>query len=76
MTGRLASPWASQLNKAAVPCWVLLWVAENKTNKEIGEGLFISHRTVETHRSNICQKLQLQGAHKLLQFAIEHRSEI
>ena len=55
---------------------VLLLVAENKTNKEIGERLFISHRTVETHRSNICQKLQLQGAHKLLQFAIEHRSEI
>jgi DNA-binding NarL/FixJ family response regulator len=55
---------------------VLQLVAENKTNKQIGEELFISHRTVETHRSNICQKLQLQGAHKLLQFAIEHRSEI
>ena len=55
---------------------VLQLVAENKTNKEIGEALFISHRTVETHRSNICRKLQLQGAHMLLQFAIEHRSEI
>lgn len=55
---------------------VLQLVAENKTSREIGEELFISHRTVETHRSNICQKLQLQGAHKLLQFAIEHRSEI
>ena len=55
---------------------VLQLVAENKTNKQIGEELFISHRTVETHRSNICQKLQLQGSHKLLQFAIEHRSEL
>ena len=55
---------------------VLQLVAENKTNKEIGGELFISHRTVETHRSNICQKLALQGAHKLLQFAIEHRSEL
>ena len=55
---------------------VLQLVAENKTNKQIGEELFISHRTVETHRSKICQKLQLQGAHKLIQFAIEHRSEI
>lgn len=55
---------------------VLQLVAENKTNKEVASELFISHRTVETHRSNICQKLQLQGAHKLLQFAIEHRSEI
>jgi DNA-binding NarL/FixJ family response regulator len=55
---------------------VLLLVAENKTNKEIAADLFISHRTVETHRSNLCQKLGLQGAHKLLQFAIEHRSEL
>ena len=55
---------------------VLLLVAENKTNKEIAAGLFISHRTVETHRANICQKLQLQGHRRLLQFAIENRSAI
>ncbi len=55
---------------------ILQLVGENKTNKEIASELFISHRTVETHRSNICQKLELQGVHKLLQFAIEHRSEI
>ena len=55
---------------------VLLLVAENKTNKQIAAELFISHRTVETHRSNLCQKLDLQGAHKLLQFAIEHRSDL
>jgi DNA-binding NarL/FixJ family response regulator len=55
---------------------ILQLVAENKTNKEIAGELFISHRTVETHRSNICQKLELQGSHKLLQFAIEHRSEL
>lgn len=55
---------------------ILQFVAENKTNKEIAGELFISYRTVETHRSNICQKLELQGVHKLLQFAIEHRSEI
>ncbi len=55
---------------------ILLLVGENKTNKEIAGELFISHRTVETHRSSICQKLELQGVHKLLQFAIEHRSEL
>ncbi len=55
---------------------ILQLVGENKTNKEIASELFISHRTVETHRSNICQKLELQGVHKLLQFAIEHRSEL
>jgi DNA-binding NarL/FixJ family response regulator len=55
---------------------VLQLVAENKTSRQIGGALFISHRTVERHRSNICQKLALEGANKLLQFAIEHRSEI
>ena len=55
---------------------VLLLVAENKTNQQIAAELFISPRTVETHRSNLCQKLELRGPHKLLQFAIEHRSEI
>lgn len=55
---------------------VLELVSENKTNKDIATTLFISPRTVETHRTNLCRKLQLQGAHKLLQFAIEHRSEL
>jgi len=55
---------------------ILQLVAENMTNKEIAGQLFISHRTVETHRSKICEKLELQGAHKLLQFAIEHRSAL
>jgi DNA-binding NarL/FixJ family response regulator len=55
---------------------ILQLVGQNMTNKEIAGELFISHRTVETHRSNICQKLELQGVHKLLQFAIEHRSEL
>jgi DNA-binding NarL/FixJ family response regulator len=55
---------------------ILQLVGQNMTNKEIAGELFISYRTVETHRSNICQKLELQGAHRLLQFAIEHRSEL
>lgn len=55
---------------------VLQLVAENRTNKDIGHELSISHRTVERHRSNICRKLDLQGPHKLLRFAIEHRSAL
>jgi len=54
---------------------VLKLVAENKTSREIGGELFISPRTVETHRANICEKLNLHGSHKLLQFALDHRSE-
>ena len=55
---------------------VLRLVAENKTNKEIGSELFISHRTVETHRTHICEKLALTGTRALLKFALEHKSEI
>lgn len=49
---------------------VLEKLAENKTSKEIAEELFISVRTVQNHRNNICAKLNLKGYNKLLQFAI------
>ena len=52
---------------------VLKLIAENLTTKEIGEKLFISPRTVEKHRENICQKLSLQGSHSLLKFALSQR---
>ena len=55
---------------------VLKLIAENLTTKAIGERLFISPRTVEKHRENICQKLSLQGSHSLLKFALSHRSEL
>jgi len=52
---------------------ILSLVADNLTSKEIGEKLFISPRTVEKHRENIIQKLQLQGSHALLKFALSHK---
>ncbi|MDO5511079.1 MAG: response regulator transcription factor [Weeksellaceae bacterium] len=38
---------------------VIELVAQKHTNKEIAEALFISYRTVETHRRNIIEKLEL-----------------
>ena len=55
---------------------ILTLVAENKTSREIADELFVSVRTVENHRANICQKLELHGAHVLLKFALEHKSEL
>ena len=55
---------------------VLKLVAEAKNNKQIAEELFISVRTVENHRSNICSKLGLEGKNALLTFALTHKSEI
>jgi DNA-binding NarL/FixJ family response regulator len=55
---------------------VLKLIAENKTSRQIAGQLFISIRTVETHRANLCAKLDLHGSHPLLQFALEHKSEL
>lgn len=50
---------------------VLRLVGEKKTSREIADTLFISQRTVETHRHNICRKLGLNGYQALFQFALE-----
>lgn len=54
---------------------ILLLVAEAKSNKEIAEMMFISVRTVERHRSNICAKLGLTRKNALLTFALTHKSD-
>ncbi|WP_337045130.1 response regulator transcription factor [Emticicia sp. 17c] len=49
---------------------VLGLLAENKTNKQIAELLFISEKTVEGHRANIVKKLNLpKGKNSLLVWA-------
>jgi DNA-binding NarL/FixJ family response regulator len=45
-------------------------IAEVKTNKEIAMLLFISTRTVEKHRSNILNKLNLKNTSQLIKYAI------
>jgi len=55
---------------------ILKLIADDKTSKEIAAELFISPRTVETHRTNICRKLDLSGSLALVKFAVTHKSEI
>jgi DNA-binding NarL/FixJ family response regulator len=55
---------------------ILRLVAQYKTTKEIAEMLFISPRTVESHRATIMQKLGLHGSHSLMRYALQHVSEI
>jgi two-component system nitrate/nitrite response regulator NarL len=43
---------------------VLELVANHKTNKDIGEFLFISEKTVESHKRNIVEKLKLPKGKK------------
>lgn len=51
---------------------VLSLIFEEFSNKEIGEKLSISERTVETHRKNIYQKTKTNTLVGLLKFALEN----
>lgn len=55
---------------------VLFLLSDLKTSREIADKLSISPRTVDNHRANICSKLDLQGTHALVKFALEHKSEL
>lgn len=55
---------------------VLLLLADYKTSKEIAAELGVSPRTIENHRANICTKMELQGTHALVKFAVKHKSEL
>jgi len=55
---------------------VLTLLAGYKTNREIARELFVSVRTIENHRANICSKLDLHGTHALMKFALKHKSEL
>jgi len=50
---------------------VLELFSAGKTNKEIAEDLFISTRTVESHKSHIMHKLELKTTVDLVKFAIK-----
>lgn len=52
---------------------ILRLVAKGKSSNEIGALLFISPRTVDTHRNNIIQKLEVHGIAGLTEFAIKKR---
>lgn len=51
---------------------ILKNIAEGFTNKEIGDKLFISHRTVDTHRTNLMKKLEVHNIAGLIKFAIKN----
>ncbi len=49
---------------------ILTLVAEGYTNREIADNLFISVKTVETHKANIMEKLNLHKRAELVRYAI------
>ncbi|UII22369.1 response regulator transcription factor [Fulvivirga ligni] len=51
---------------------VLEQVALGKSNKEVADALFISVKTVETHKTNILSKLGLKNTAELVKYAIKN----
>ena len=52
---------------------ILKLIAAGFSNKEIGNQLFISHRTVDTHRTNLMKKLDVNNIAGLISYAIRNR---
>ncbi|MEK7725070.1 MAG: response regulator transcription factor [Acidobacteriota bacterium] len=55
---------------------ILKLIADTKTNREIAEKLYVSVRTIENHRFNICNKLNIKGNHSLVKFALSNKESI
>ena len=51
---------------------ILKLIAEGKSNKEIGDLLCISVRTVERHRANMMSKLNIKKTAELVQYALRN----
>ena len=64
------NPNKNQLSNREIE--VLKLFGEGLTNKEIADRLFISIRTVESHKSNIMKKINLRTTVDLVKFAIQN----
>ena len=52
---------------------ILKLIAQGHSNTEIGNQLFISARTVDTHRTNLMRKLDVRNIAGLIRFAFKHQ---
>jgi two-component system response regulator NreC len=69
-SGRLVGPYGDELSEREVE--VLRLVTLGHTNAEIAAELYVSVRTVETHRAHLQQKLGLKARADLVRYAREH----
>jgi two-component system response regulator NreC len=72
---RIASepPPGPPADRSAREVDILRLIALGHTNTEMAEQLYISVRTVETHRSHIQQKLLLSSRAELVRYALDHK---
>ena len=65
---KLSTPWDTLTSREK---GILKLIAEGYKNKEIADFLCISVKTVEKHRANLMQKLELHSVSALTALAIE-----
>jgi len=63
------SPWQLSAREREV----IQLLAEGKSNNEVAEILYLSSKTVETHRAHIMQKLNLHSVVGLVHYAIRNK---
>ena len=51
---------------------IIKHITQGLTNNQIGEKLFISPRTVDTHRTNIMRKIEVNNVASLIRFAFQN----
>jgi two-component system, NarL family, nitrate/nitrite response regulator NarL len=52
---------------------IIKLIEKEQNNKQIAETLFLSERTVETHRKNIFRKTKTSGVIGLIKYSYEHK---
>ena len=52
---------------------IIKLIEKENNNKQIAEQLFLSERTVETHRKNIFRKTKTSGVIGLIKYSYEHK---
>ena len=55
---------------------VLRLIASGKSTKEIAAKLHRSPKTIDNHRASIASRLNLQGPHSVLRFALRHKDKL
>ena len=61
------------MNLTARELQIIECIIKHYSNKQIADELFISERTVETHRKNIYRKTETKGEASLIRFVTEHK---
>lgn len=51
---------------------IIKYISQGLTNNQIGEKIFISPRTVDTHRTNIMRKINVHNVASLIRFAFQN----